>query len=124
MSLLDELRKGILNRLEENNVTGSDDLASLMKNGQWGQILYVIDTKFRDYISFESSEILKGLFNRFPMVPLFSGNQESIAFSPVGSMARLVKFKDFVLGFSSLYMWHRSRTQEWRVQFLPLENFC
>ncbi|SME97030.1 DUF6178 family protein [Pseudobacteriovorax antillogorgiicola] len=103
VSLIQDLRKRLIDRMMEAEIQGAEELKVLFQGGQWGQILFHIDRVLSDVLGFEASEILKGLFNRFPMTPQFQGDRNQLKFCPIGSMSDFGLLRDYALGLSGLF---------------------
>lgn len=95
------LGEALTRRLASAKLPQADELARLLKLGRYGMLLHTVDRVLLPVLGFERAEILKGLFNRFPVVPkgvhtLGSGlsldeASHRIVFAPVDSLARLAE---------------------------------
>lgn len=102
ISLVQELRSHLLNKLRDYKLPSAEKLLHHAQGGQWGQVLALIDRDLLDLLGFEACEILKGLFNRFPMAPDFGLDDQSLRFLPLSSLARLSQLRDYAAGLSGL----------------------
>lgn len=119
ISLMQDLRKKTVSRLLAANVPAIKELQECFAAGKYGQILSLIDQELLPYLGFESAEILKGLFNRFPMAPNFGEGKGKITFNPISSLSELAVLRDYVLGLSGLIFVSQSATG---AQKEPLEQ--
>lgn len=85
MSRIDELRKAVVLRLKRMALPGSEAIEHAYLRGQWGKILFEIERNWTERIGLEASEILKGLFNRFPMFPVQAA-EGRILFRPIDGL--------------------------------------
>ena len=102
ISLVQDLRKKAIARLVEAGLPEVDSLSHGFATGRHGQILKLIDQNLLEHLGFESCEILKGLFNRFPMAPDFSEAKGQIRFVPIACLPDFETLRDYVLGLSVL----------------------
>jgi Family of unknown function (DUF6178) len=68
LSTVDSIRHEAIVGLKSLNSKAALKLEGLCRAGKFGSALWMIDRDFGDTIGFESAEILKGLFNRFPLI--------------------------------------------------------
>lgn len=69
ISIVEELRQGVVDKVKALGLPGADELARYYAARQWGKILVLLERQWLERIGLEATEILKGLFNRFPMFP-------------------------------------------------------
>lgn len=89
LSLIEDLRSDTISQLRRLEVKEAEQLERHYISRRWGTMLFTIDKHLRDILGFEASEILKGLFNRFPMAPKHDAKELRISFQPIGSLAVL-----------------------------------
>ncbi len=68
LSTVDAIRSEVISRLQAVNHQTAQRLDLFWKSGKYGAALWLIDREFLDVLGFEACEMVKGLFNRFPMV--------------------------------------------------------
>jgi len=94
LSLVDELRTEVLTRLEAMRWPHADRLRRFHDARQWGQILLELDRHWITQVGLQTGEILKGLFNRFPMVPMrMMQDQNRIVFAPIVNLRELLQLE-------------------------------
>lgn len=98
LSLIGLLQKTVIDNLESaSQLKGLNKIKIWQKLGKPAEILWHIDTNWPEIIGLEYSEILKGLFNRFPMMPQKNSVQDEkqyrIKFKPIGSLKDLNFFR-------------------------------
>src|SRR5690606_8720358 len=67
-----------------------------------GVLIHGIEQKLGPVLGLQRVEMLKGLFNRFPLVPEQNAGNGRITFSPVASLAGLVELAAMADGISGL----------------------
>ncbi len=103
LTLVNELRSAFLVNLKKMGVKQADALLNDFHGQRWGNICYQLDVEYLDLFGFDVVEILKGLFNRFPMAPVFSSNKESMQFRPLYSMMEFARLQEFVWAVMGLF---------------------
>jgi len=94
LSLVDELRTEVVSRLVSMQWPRSERLQRFYEARQWGQILLELDRYWIANIGLQAGEVLKGLFNRFPMVPMrMMQDQNRIIFAPVINLSALMELE-------------------------------
>lgn len=94
LSLVDRLRAEVLKSLEHMHWPRVERLQRYYIARQWGQILLELDRHWIQNVGIQAGEILKGLFNRFPMVPMRTmQDQNRIIFAPIINLAALVELE-------------------------------
>lgn len=94
LSLVEELRGEVIERLEAMQWPRVDRLRRFYTARQWGQILLELDRHWLTNIGLQAGEILKGLFNRFPMVPMrMMQDQNRIVFAPIVNLRELLQLE-------------------------------
>ncbi|MEI6397287.1 MAG: DUF6178 family protein [Pseudomonadota bacterium] len=68
ISTVNSIRAEAISGLMALSPANASKLESLWKSGKFGSALWLIDRDFLDTLGFDSAEVLKGLFNRFPLV--------------------------------------------------------
>ena len=99
LSVLDTVRDSALEAIKTNEWPGAEVIASHFRNRQFGKILWAIDQNLLDAAGFENTEMLKGLFNRLPLVineVLSEDKVSRVQFSPVSRLADLETLKSLV----------------------------
>ncbi|MFW7380994.1 MAG: DUF6178 family protein [Oligoflexus sp.] len=89
LSLIEDLRSDTIAQCKRLEIKDALDLERHYLGRRWGAMVFAFDRKLREIIGFEAAEILKGLFNRFPMAPQLSADETQIKFRPVASLAIL-----------------------------------
>ncbi|MCX6130977.1 MAG: DUF6178 family protein, partial [Proteobacteria bacterium] len=103
LSLVDEIRAELLHQLLALRWPRSEVLMRHYLAKQWGQIQLELDRHWIEQVGLQSGEILKGLFNRFPMVPMRTmQDQNRIIFAPIINLTSLMELEkniQAVLGY-------------------------
>ena len=125
LGLIDFVRNKMLTKLAEAGLPHADRLQKLLKQRKWGRILQTLDASVRDLIGFEQTEILKGLFNRFPMMPRISKQDDKksghlVRFDVIDSLASFGRFVAALDGVAGLL--HLARHQAAVSLTVPLEK--
>ena len=68
LSTVDSIRQEAISGLKRLNSGAAQKLEGLWRAGKFGSALWMIDRDFGDALGFEGAEVLKGLFNRFPLI--------------------------------------------------------
>lgn len=94
LSLVDNVRQLTLEGLENMSFEGFSDFKKLVRMEKYGSILEYIDLYWSESLGFLNTEVLKGLFNRYPVYPHekvknFEGEYTKVIFSPISSMQEL-----------------------------------
>lgn len=104
LSIVSNLRDEALDAIRQNDWPAVDKISQYYQQGKFGALLWTIDTALIDVAGLETTEALKGLFNRFPMVSEELSQNDGanrIQFRPVGSVAAVQKLTDFVASLRS-----------------------
>ena len=72
LGLVDDIRGALLRLLRDRNVTGHEELKRLWLQRRFGLLLAAIDRHLLPVFGLLATESLKGLCNRFPLVPVES----------------------------------------------------
>lgn len=99
LSVVNTIRDDALDAIRQNDWPAADKIEQYYKQLKFGALLWTIDTTLVEAAGLETAEMLKGLFNRFPMVPegkKGTDGAERIQFHPVGSVADVQKLTDAV----------------------------
>ena len=105
LGLIDFARDKVLKRLAEAGLVGCETLQKLQAQRKWGLILHIMNTSVREVLGFEITAILKGLFNRFPVMPVLTGGTGDLqtpTFTVIDSPAALARFFALLDGISGL----------------------
>lgn len=99
LSIVNKIRDDALDSIRQNDWPAFDKLCQYYNQLKFGALLWTIDTALINAAGFETTEMLKGLFNRFPMVSEETKEVDGanrIQFRPVGSVADIQKLSDAV----------------------------
>jgi hypothetical protein len=99
-TLVDSIRKAVLKGLTELDMPGADELRRNFETRRMGAILLKLDRTYRDILGLEVTEILKGLFNRFPMCPMLNGKErkDRVEFVPIDRMRLFYEIRSLTEG--------------------------
>ena len=93
LGLVEELRLHTLKKLREQGVATAEYLGRIMHMQKYGEVLLWIDRRMLETVGFENAELLKGLFNRFPMRPVtrttLADGAERVIFTPLATLTDL-----------------------------------
>ena len=99
LSLVDDIRQTTVKKILKTGINGSQEIDSAWRRRQYGEVLYIIDTKLSDSLGHDQSEILKGLFNRFPMrMSYIDESKTKLNFKLIESMVGLKMLMSAVNG--------------------------
>ena len=70
VGLVDIVRGDAIAAMRHAAIPAADKIERLWQSRRFGALLFCIDTELLETVGFESAEMLKGLFNRFPMRPV------------------------------------------------------
>lgn len=94
LSLVDAVREEVVQRFEAMNWPRADRLRRFYRARQWGQMLLELDRHWVTNLGLQAGEVLKGLFNRFPMVPMrMMQDQNRIVFAPIVNLRELMQLE-------------------------------
>ncbi|MDQ3234744.1 MAG: DUF6178 family protein [Pseudobdellovibrionaceae bacterium] len=94
LSLVDQLRGEVIKRLEEMRWPRADRMRRFYIARQWGQILLELDRHWVTHVGLQAGEVMKGLFNRFPMVPMrMMQDQNRIVFAPIINLREFLQLE-------------------------------
>lgn len=94
LSLVDTVREDVIQRFEGMDWPRADRLRRFYIARQWGQILLELDRHWVTHVGLQAGEVLKGLFNRFPMVPMrMMQDQNRIVFAPIVNLRELLQLE-------------------------------
>ncbi|MBF0443245.1 MAG: hypothetical protein HQK54_15155 [Oligoflexales bacterium] len=106
VSLVDHVRSQVIRRFDSLGIEGTSQLRRFYERRKWGSIQWHIDRNFTGYFDLETVEILKGLFNRFPMCPILYNDKGekalTIKFKPVYSVAVFGELLSYIDGLLAL----------------------
>jgi hypothetical protein len=81
---IDRLRTAVVEKLHRLRLPRAERLQDLYRGRHWGALILELDRHWVEYVGLESGEILKGLFNRFPMYPVqIQDEAKRIIFRPL-----------------------------------------
>lgn len=102
LAMINELRTGFLTRLHAAFPQQADYLTKLLKSQRFGALIWQVDRLFADRFSFEMIEVLKGLFNRYPMRPQsLLQDKDKITFEPIASLQNYELLHNYVNGMTA-----------------------
>lgn len=107
IATVDTVRESALEIIKENDWPGYEDLSRLYSIRRYGGLMWQIDTQLLVAAGFEAVEMLKGLFNRLPMIADEIQTEDKVKrckFRPVGRVSDLK-----VLGAAVDAMRHHGR---------------
>jgi hypothetical protein len=94
LSLVDAVRDEVIQRLEGMQWPRVERFRRFYSARQWGQILLELDRHWVTHVGLQAGEVLKGLFNRFPMVPMrMMQDQNRIVFAPIVNLRELMQLE-------------------------------
>jgi hypothetical protein len=94
LSLVDVVREDVIQRLEGMQWPRVDRMRRFYIARQWGQMLLELDRHWLTNLGLQAGEVLKGLFNRFPMVPMrMMQDQNRIVFAPIVNLRELMQLE-------------------------------
>lgn len=94
LSLVDAVRDEVIQRLEGMHWPRVERFRRFYHARQWGQILLELDRHWVTHVGLQAGEVLKGLFNRFPMVPMrMMQDQNRIVFAPIVNLRELMQLE-------------------------------
>jgi hypothetical protein len=94
LSLVDTVREDVIQRFEGMDWPRADRLRRFYIARQWGQILLELDRHWVTHVGLQAGEVLKGVFNRFPMVPMrMMQDQNRIVFAPIVNLRELLQLE-------------------------------
>ena len=91
VAVVDALRRRTIAALADAGILKGEialRIQQLLFARKYGQILLLLDREAIDQLGLEATEVLKALFNRFPLCPVSEG--EKMVFVPVHNRAALV----------------------------------
>lgn len=106
LSVIGQLQEAVTSRLEAADVPRALEFKKLWRSDKRGALIRMIEQDFGPVIGFERGEMLKGLFNRFPVRPerLAIGQDgiERMLYRPIASLAHLRELAATLDGFAGL----------------------
>lgn len=102
LGLVEETRRQVLADLSDRKLKNIEKFSELSQTKKFGQLLDWIDKHLLSQLGFEYCEVLKGLFNRFPLFTHESPHESSVGsgkilFSPLTSVSDLNSFRKQLL---------------------------
>ncbi len=111
LSLVDALREDVIQRLEGMHWPRAERIRRFYIARQWGQILLELDRHWITQVGLQAGEVLKGLFNRFPMVPMrMMQDQNRIVFAPIVNLREYLQLErnlQSIMGYLYAATWSR-----------------
>ena len=100
VSLLHGVRKSLIDGFVKLSLPDALLIKRHYESRKLGAILYKMDRHYRDILGAEVTEILKGLFNRFPMCPILASKERSdrVEFVPVDRMRLFLELRSLSEG--------------------------
>ncbi len=104
LSLVDRVRHQALEVLAKLKLPKFDEFVRLFQKGRQGAALLMLDREYQAILGQEIIEILRGLFNRYPMCALLhiEEKRERIQFAPLGSMILYQELVGSVAGIAAV----------------------
>jgi hypothetical protein len=90
-----KIRKEGLELLAELGLSEAQNLSKYFDKGQYGLMTWTIDTKLTGKFDVQTIEVLKGLYNRLPMLAVTKGHK--IVFTPIVTMTQLSQLRSSML---------------------------
>ena len=90
ISTADSIRAEAISILRPINPDATVKLELFWRSGKFGAALWLIDQQFLELVGFENAEVIKGLFNRFPMLKdeiITSENIKRARFRPMATVS-------------------------------------
>jgi len=106
ITLIDLVRDKAILRLQDLEFPQVEKMQRLLRLRRWGELLWMLDREMVSVLGLQLTEVLKGLFNRFPMHPIsgLEPGEKTFQFAPIQSLAALNKA---TLSLESLLETHR-----------------
>ncbi|MBC62101.1 MAG: hypothetical protein CMP11_06550 [Zetaproteobacteria bacterium] len=131
-SMYNDLRKHFIQNLEKFTNLPSNKLKDYLYKQKNGQILKWFDTNGLEYFGFERNETLKGLFNRFPVVPFPENTGEKLKFKVLSTLEDYEKLVSLVntnsallyLSFSSNTPLSKTTSLDKIIQNASIQAIC
>lgn len=102
LDLVGQLQQQIIDQLIQANIQGAEQLAKYHRLHKNGALLDHIDRELLEVLGYEKVELLKGLFNRLPLVPVeqpaaaSNSGVQRILFVPLQTLSELRRCRDLV----------------------------
>lgn len=99
LSLIRPYQKKFVMMAVDRKLPGAQQLRQSFIQQKYGLIIDWFDKHFREILGFEESEMVKGLFNRFPLYPKSTRDAEHIGrllFQPIASLEDLKIIEDII----------------------------
>jgi hypothetical protein len=107
LSLVYELRKIIVKQLRALVPVDLAAFDRAFSRSRFGEVIYLADKILLPILGFEATEVLKGIFNRFPMVAdrfyLDDDQVERVVFRPLSSLSGLASLETQWLAIGNQY---------------------
>jgi hypothetical protein len=106
MTLVGKLQEEMVSLLESCDLPKSEYMFKMLRLDKRGEILRTLDLQYVNSLGFVRTEIVKGLFNRYPVCPRGvsedKGGSSRILFSPIDSISTLMTFANTLDGIAAL----------------------
>ena len=102
LALVDDLRESFVKSVKTLSWKGISELERAYMGRRWGEIQMLLSRK-SDWLGVNQVEVLKGLFNRFPMVSYLNEEKQCIEFDTLKNMASFEEFKANIKGLQELF---------------------
>lgn len=94
IAIFDQIRLTTIDTLEAQgliNPGSATKLRQLLFGRKFGLLLNQLDLDLLDSAGVEATEVIKGIFNRFPVYPVVDSSQQKMHFKPVHDLNNLAK---------------------------------
>lgn len=95
ISLVSRLTDAVTTELKRHGVTEADNIERNLRMDKRGVVIHMIETALLEPFGFERVETLKGLYNRFPVLPVTMTTDEDglqrMLFQPITSLVALTQ---------------------------------
>lgn len=106
MTLVGRLQEQMVALIDSCKLPKSEYLYKMLRLDKRGEILRTLDLHYMQSLGFVRTEIVKGLFNRYPVCPKGAAESKEgagrILFSPIDSMSTLLSFANTLDGIGAL----------------------
>ena len=99
LSLVDDLRHDFVESIKTLSWSGHSALERAYMGRRWGEIQMLLSKK-SDWLGVNQVEVLKGLFNRFPMISYLNTDKQCIEFDTLKNLSLFEELKENVQAVS------------------------